>query len=992
MWNIFARVLLLVTALSLSCFPSLAVGQQGPPSDSVPEPSLAPGDFPSAIQAMKANPRGPFAGISWFCNDGTVHPARPYPCEERGDGVQHGRLGQNALDIRAGGYLVANVLAAVDTETLLAAPDAEWRIKQLVLEKYLVQADDGWIFRKAQYYRGAFQIEDEDASGRAILLGLLQKDSWLGPDFAVLREAVRLLPHGEESPPVTRARQFSKELNDKDAGFRDLRIKLHNVPEPGDAELVRAYARDKAPEEMVEEYQQLAGLLDDIHFNRDLQAEVRAIATASTDKELAKYLRAKAAALDKDNAPLIRFKAACNVLGALRSRLTSLPTPETRLQALDTGLAVETLALNQGVALSKELQSGAVILRRGHLLTLVEDAANGLYGLGLLSERERQAVRRAVLKLNANPVTLAAYEFELGQLERLPEWCERTLRYHFGSAVEHLAFLEPKTRTYFQDRMRSSHLLPVAELLAVLGADAARLSGVRHTIFGHRVDVGLTPLNPGLARGPLYVHDTEPQRVDPDGIHVLPETVEDLPAVAGILTAGRGNLLSHVQLLARNLGVPNVAVAPDILDSLRSRAGRTVVLAASPGGKVLRADDDPAIAAALAKEEAGAPADFLIPADKGKLDLKVAGVLDLAALRAEDSGRVCGPKAANLGELKAAFPEAVTEGLILPFGIFAKVLERPGPEGSPMNLWLKQQYKRLRAMPNGPAKAEAAAGFLARVREWIAAQPLDPALVAEIKAAMAKRFGPDGSYGVFVRSDTNVEDLPGFTGAGLNKTVANVAGQDAILEGVKQVWASPFTERAYGWRQAHMEKPEELYVSTLIMKSVAVDKSGVLVTADLATGARDKLTVAVNFGVGGAVAGQSAEELLIDTATGEARLLAEAAQPVKRVLKASGGLEKLPAPKAGVLTNRELPQLLRLAQQAPKRFERLRGEDGQALPADIEFGFKDGELVLFQIRPLQGSVRARTSAYLRGMDADLADASAVLVDLNQPPLKPAMEN
>ena len=57
-----------------------------------------------------------------------------------------------------------------------------------------------------------------------------------------------------------------------------------------------------------------------------------------------------------------------------------------------------------------------------------------------------------------------------------------------------------------------------------------------------------------------------------DGIYVLPETVADLPPLAGILTAGAGNPLSHVQLLARNLGIPNVAVDQSLLPELR--AGR----------------------------------------------------------------------------------------------------------------------------------------------------------------------------------------------------------------------------------------------------------------------------------------------------------------------------------------------------------------------------------------------------------------------------------
>jgi len=70
---------------------------------------------------------------------------------------------------------------------------------------------------------------------------------------------------------------------------------------------------------------------------------------------------------------------------------------------------------------------------------------------------------------------------------------------------------------------------------------------------------------------------------------------------------------------------------------------------------------------------------------------------------------------------------------------------------------------------------------------------LDPAFVSELKQAMDSEFGTDGSYGVFVRSDTNVEDLPGFTGAGLNLTVPNVVGFENVLQSIRRVWASPFT-------------------------------------------------------------------------------------------------------------------------------------------------------------------------------------------------------
>ena len=85
-----------------------------------------------------------------------------------------------------------------------------------------------------------------------------------------------------------------------------------------------------------------------------------------------------------------------------------------------------------------------------------------------------------------------------------------------------------------------------------------------------------------------------------DGIYLLPETVAALPPVAGILTTGAGNPLSHVQLLARNLGIPNVAVDESLVSALRPADGKRIVLAVSPAGLVEIAEDGPGWDAAFA--------------------------------------------------------------------------------------------------------------------------------------------------------------------------------------------------------------------------------------------------------------------------------------------------------------------------------------------------------------------------------------------------------
>src|SRR5579871_6582499 len=76
---------LLLTALSLP-----ALGRA--------EGLLPPLDAAESEQArkilagFKANPKGPYFQIRWFCNDGAVLPPGPPPCGSRGGGNEHAEL------------------------------------------------------------------------------------------------------------------------------------------------------------------------------------------------------------------------------------------------------------------------------------------------------------------------------------------------------------------------------------------------------------------------------------------------------------------------------------------------------------------------------------------------------------------------------------------------------------------------------------------------------------------------------------------------------------------------------------------------------------------------------------------------------------------------------------------------------------------------------------------------------------------------------------
>ena len=138
--------------------------------------------------------------------------------------------------------------------------------------------------------------------------------------------------------------------------------------------------------------------------------------------------------------------------------------------------------------------------------------------------------------------------------------------------MQKLAEIEPLALHFIQDQLRGSPLLFLSQTLDSLARDGNRLAGVKHKLFGKEMGVGFHALNPGLARGTLHtkVDMNDMESIQPDGIYVLPETISDLPPLAGIITAGEGNPLSHVQLLARNLGIPNITADEGLLPQLRN--------------------------------------------------------------------------------------------------------------------------------------------------------------------------------------------------------------------------------------------------------------------------------------------------------------------------------------------------------------------------------------------------------------------------------------
>jgi len=351
-------------------------------------------------------------------------------------------------------------------------------------------------------------------------------------------------------------------------------------------------------------------------------------------------------------------------------------------------------------------------------------------------------------------------------------------------------------------------------------------------------------------------------------------------------------------------------------------------------------------------------------------------LLDMSKINSSYSGKWCGPKAANLGQLKQLFPDHVVEGVVIPFGIFKDHMLQKMP-GQEYSYWAYLQSifsdeKKMLEDGIDPKDVECMTlqdlNFFRSQMEEI---PLKDEFVKNLDNYFQKIFGRSiGNIPVFLRSDTNMEDLPQFTGAGLNLTLFNVLDRSKILDGIKKVWASPYTERSYQWRQQYLNNAEDVYPSILIIPSVNVDKSGVIITKGVSRGDEGDISISFSKGVGGAVEGQSAESYVMYQ-NGTSELISPGRETKFRTIPATGGSTfQYASLNRPTLTKEDLEALNEMAKKIVTQMDKVTGEQSAY---DIELGIKDGKIWLFQVRPFVENSDANTSNYLKSLDPEFKE-------------------
>jgi phosphohistidine swiveling domain-containing protein len=110
-----------------------------------------------------------------------------------------------------------------------------------------------------------------------------------------------------------------------------------------------------------------------------------------------------------------------------------------------------------------------------------------------------------------------------------------------------------------------------------------------------------------------------------------------------------------------------------------------------------------------------------------------------------------------------------------------------------------------------------------------------------------------GTPAVAVRSSANAEDLPDLSFAGQQETYLNVTSAAAVVQAVLNCWASLWTAQAISYRHQNGIDQSGVAMAVVVQIMVPSSVSGILFTANPATGERSEMVINASFGLGEAV-------------------------------------------------------------------------------------------------------------------------------------------
>jgi hypothetical protein len=340
-------------------------------------------------------------------------------------------------------------------------------------------------------------------------------------------------------------------------------------------------------------------------------------------------------------------------------------------------------------------------------------------------------------------------------------------------------------------------------------------------------------LNKGEAYGRLKVINQGDRNPNETDIAIYTFIPNDLGHVGGIITETPQTPLSHINLKARQNNTPNAYMKNIRTDPLISPLiNQWVHYTVNNAGIQLELAREAKALQWLADK---IPNTITIPDS----DLTMTEPQLLTNIQHQDWIRV-GVKAANVAELGKILAEGIApKGYALPFAMYDEFmrLSRCADDLTKLcddktSLSLYQYIKQLDIESQLDNKAQ----LLTELRTIIEQADAPEALIERIETVRLF-WQPEGepfTQKLRVRSSTNNEDLEGFNGAGLYDSVTHKPKEGKLINSVKQVWASLWTERAFDERRLHRIDHFKTYMGVLIHPNYGDEQvNGVAITKNI---------------------------------------------------------------------------------------------------------------------------------------------------------------